>query len=255
MVSRPTKPKPVVEDNSVQDTNAEKRRVVKDGYEIVGGVERPKTDLKASFDDELNPRSEKELSEFFYGTTPLIDPDANVHTRSVKEALTTGKFPERLSPIIAPAKFDRDRYNANPDAYLSIVEPGRVYQPAQPSPTTARLQPLTGRLVQIEQGETVPLRVRALPGVPVTFTTFDLGQFQNLMTSVTVQADRRGIATARYTATTGVIADVHILSASPVTSGQAKFTVNVLLPKPAGGLGAASEQPSEVFASTATPDR
>ena len=85
-----------------------------------------------------------------------------------------------------------------------------------------------------EQGQSIPLRVRATPGAPVTFTSFDLGQFENQLTSITVQADKQGIATARFVGSSGTINDVNILVASPVNSGQAKFAVNVVLPRPAG---------------------
>lgn len=137
-------------------------------------------------------------------------------------------------PAIPPTPFDKKSYNLNPEKYLSVVEPGRVFQTAQPSATTAKLTALSRRYVQIQQGETVPLRVRALPGMPVTFTSFDLGQFENQLTSITVKADRYGIATVKFTGTTGTINDVSILAASPSTSGQARFVVTVKLPKPAG---------------------
>ena len=65
------------------------------------------------------------------------------------------------------------------------------------------------------------------PHAPVTFTSFDGGAFQNLLTSITVQADERGLASAQMTGTTGVLGDVHILAGSPVDSGQARFVVNV----------------------------
>jgi len=80
--------------------------------------------------------------------------------------------------------------------------------------------------------------VRATPGAPVTFTSFDLGQFENQLTSITVRADDKGIATARFIGSPGTINDVNILVASPVNSGQAKFAVNVVLPRPAGAKNA-----------------
>ena len=86
----------------------------------------------------------------------------------------------------------------------------------------------------MQQGETIPLQVRALPNAPVSFSSFDLGRFQNHLTSITVEANDAGVATVQFTAPPGTINHVNILVASPMTAGQAKFVVEVLRPKPAG---------------------
>ena len=67
--------------------------------------------------------------------------------------------------------------------------------------------------------------------MPVTFTSFDLGVFdKSQLTTVTVQADGRGVAEAVFTAPPGTVDDVRIMAASPVTTGQVRFVVNVQWP-------------------------
>jgi len=53
-----------------------------------------------------------------------------------------------------------------------------------------------------------------------------------------VKADDRGVATVRFISSGGTINNVNILAASPLNSGQAKFVVNVVLPRPAGAPAA-----------------
>ena len=45
---------------------------------------------------------------------------------------------------------------------------------------------------------------------------------------MTVETDDHGVAIVRMTATSGTIHTVNIMVASPVTSGQVKFVVDVL---------------------------
>ncbi len=89
------------------------------------------------------------------GRFPLIRKDANVHVASVVEAIETGKFPERLSPLVAPAPFDREAFQKDPASYLNIVEPGRVWQVAQPGAGVPHIKMRTQYLSTIQQGETV----------------------------------------------------------------------------------------------------
>src|SRR5690606_10279160 len=79
----------------------------------------------------------------------------------------------------------------------------------------------------------VSLRVRAVPGAPVTFTSLDMGAFQNRLASITVRADGEGVAVARFTGTPGTLGLTNVLAASPLTSGQQHFTVSVLPADPA----------------------
>jgi hypothetical protein len=192
---------------------------------VVGGVKRPATDVRRG------PRTPHEKPLVLdYGRAPKIDPQANPQVASVAETLRTGKFPERVSTHILPKPFDKQAYAANPQAYLNVVEPGRVWQPAQPGSGVSRLKSLTARITDVEQGEPLPLRVQDVPRAPVTFTSFDMGAFQNQLPSITVAADEKGIATAVFTGTPGTINSVNILAASPMTSGQLNYVVNVSMP-------------------------
>jgi len=155
---------------------------------------------------------------------------ANRQVASVAEALRTRRFPERVSPLIRPRRFDRKAYERSPEAYLRRVEPGRVFQSAQPGPGVVRIRSVGRTTFRVGQGEVVRLRVQAVPGAPVTFTSFDLGAFENELPSITVRADRRGVAEARFRGTPGTYDRVNILAASPMTSGRVRFCVYVELP-------------------------
>ena len=203
---------------------AAKEEPLKKGFVRIGGVQRPETDVESKYRDSQSLGEATDLN-LGYGNTPLVKSDANPQAASVAEALATKTHPERLTPAILPAAFNRESYEKDPQTYINTIEPGQGVFP---------LRTLTPRLVEIEQGQSVPLRVRVQPGAPVTFTSFDLGQFENQLNSITVRADDRGIATARFTGSPGTINDVNILAASPLNSGQAKFVVNISLPRPAG---------------------
>ncbi len=207
----------------------EPQRVSRDEFVEVGGIRRPASDVMRS--EPLVADRKEVPTEQDYGKFPLIPKDVNVHVKSVAEAIRTGTHPERLSSLVLPKPFDAAVYAANPDAYLNVVEPGRVWQPAQPAPNVPRLAPLTALHFTVEQGQPTTMRVQSVAGAPVTFSTFDGGAFDNQLTSITVRANDKGVAQARFTGTTGVIHDVNILAASPMNSGQLKYIANVTLPK------------------------
>lgn len=163
----------------------------------------------------------------YYDTIKPIDPDANANTRSVSEALRTGEHPERVSVWIKPKPFDKEAFAADPQAYLDLVEPGRVWQTAQPGQGVPVLRPIGQSFQQIEQGEKTLLKVRAPAKAPVTFMSFDLGAFENQLTCITVQADSQGIAQAEFYASPGTIADCNILAACPLATEQVKFVVHI----------------------------
>lgn len=196
-------------------------------YVMVGGVRRRASDIepiKQPRDDEASKALRKARD---YGATEPVDPKTNPHTQSVAEALRDGEHPERLSVLLRPAKFDFKAFKANPKEYLNAVEPGRAFQSAEPGPAVARLAAITARRIRVVQGDEVALQVAAAPDAPVTFTSFDLGTFHNGLTTVTVQADKHGVAEAKFTGGPGTIANVHVQAASPVNSGQVRFTVHI----------------------------
>jgi len=174
---------------------------------------------------------EKADPHFDYGQLPSVRPDANPQTRSVAEALRDKDKPERLSPLIQPKPFDPKAYQANPKAYLNVVEPGRVFQTAQPAKDVPRIRPLSPQLQNVKQGESVKLRVQAKPNYPVSFCSFDGGTFKETgLNSITVQANEVGVAEVTFVGSPGTINECNVLAGSPMASGQVKYMVNVTKP-------------------------
>lgn len=195
----------------------------------LGGVARPSTDVGA---DRIQSPKEPLLKR--EGAYPKVALDANPHVAQVAEALKSGKNPERYSSLIISRNFNADAFAKDPEKYAkeyaSIIEPGRVFAPAQPGDSVPVLRVDGDRHHRVTQGESVRLVAVATPFAPVSFTSTGLGQFENLLTTITVVADREGRAVAPFTATSGTKHNVKILAASPVLAEQIKFTVSVELP-------------------------
>jgi hypothetical protein len=155
--------------------------------------------------------------------------DLNANTRSVAEARKSGKNPERLSAMFMPEAFDKAKFEANPQAYLDVVEPARVYQTAEPGMKVVQLQAKDYYVVPMVAGGSVDLVVVGTPKAPVTFTAFDGGVFQNQLNSVTVRSDEKGEARATFMATRGTIENVRVVAGSPLASDQVHFDVKVSL--------------------------
>ena len=178
--------------------------------------------------DAINEKSEtKKPQSANYGMTEGVDPKLNAQVASVAEALKNTKYPERLSPLIQPKLFDRAQFEKDPQAYLNVIEPGRVFQSKNPDAGVVAIQRISEAFVTITQNEKTVLKVKGLPNLPVSFTSFDLGAFQNKLTAITVQADKDGIAEATFIGTEGTIADCNILCSCPETSGRIKFVITI----------------------------
>jgi len=243
VVSRKPQPAPKPVADSKEQAADQEEKPLKDGYVGIGGVQRPVTDVRAKNEPAASTKSE--FPEFPYGETPFVAEDANRYVKAVAEAMKTGDHPERLSSLVAATPFDAEAYANDPDSYLGVVEPGRVFAPAQPGPGVPRINHVRSGTIRMEQGSIVPLQVKVPAKTPVTFSSFDLGRFEEtLLTSATVAANDDGIATVRFLATPGTIGDVDILAASPATSGQLRFRVYVSLPKPAIGFGSETVVPA-----------
>lgn len=164
-----------------------------------------------------------------YGSSEPIA-DVSPQARSVAEALKTKKFPERLSPAIAPKPFDAAAYAANPKAYLDVAEPGRVFQGKPPGAGVPAIASISPYAQSVEQGKMVELSVKAAPGYPVTFTSMDLGRFKESgLVTVTVPADASGVATVHFEGVPGTILDSTVLASSPMTSGRVRFKMTTLV--------------------------
>ena len=226
-------------------------REVEPGYVIVGGVKRKISEVrslrkKRHADQKTSKDSDSVRDPFDYGTTKPVPADLNPQVESVVEAIRTKQYPERLSVLMRPKKFDAVAYMKDPEKYINTIEPGRVFQPAQPGPGVPRIRPVSRFFHNVIQGgPPAVLKVKVTPGSPVTFTSFDLGEFQNRLTSITVKADKQGLAQTKFYGTSGTIADVNILAASPATAGQVKFIVNIKLPDDGGDTVGTVENTAE----------
>ena len=193
---------------------------------VIAGQSIPQERIEQPASD-VDPDSMQAL----VGVNRAIAADANPMVSSVAEALTSGKYPERLSAMTVPKEFDSKGYVANPQRYLDTVEPGRVWQAAQPAKGVPACRAISAEYVEALQGEPIVLKVQAAPNAPVTFTSFDLGAFSNQLISITVAANEKGVAMATYTGTPGTYNENSILAASPAASGQVRFSVYVVIPK------------------------
>lgn len=165
------------------------------------------------------------------GKTAPVKFDDNEMVASLASAARDSNHHERFSAMALPEAYDENKYKANRAQYLKTIEPGRVWQSAQPKKGVFQIGTESAPDFEVAQGEPAVLKVVAAPGAPVTFTSFDGGAFSNKLSSITVEADDKGIAIATFIGTPGTFNEVNILAASPMTSGQAKFLVNVVIPR------------------------
>ena len=200
----------------------------------VGGVNRPASDLRTSSTSHRSD-GEEVSNRLSYGTVPRLQPDANPSVRSVDQALRSGEQPERLSPAFTPKPFDLQSYQADPQAYLEVHEPGRVWQSAQPGDGVPVIERVGKTKHAIRQGESVRLAVRTTARMPVTFTSFDGGAFGSGLTSMSVAADDDGVAEVAFTGTSGTMGEINIIAASPVAAERVNFQVYVARPLAGSG--------------------
>jgi hypothetical protein len=219
--------KPSGDDTVPKPTVVESAKTLPDGWVNIGGVARPKSDV------QVGPRSEgvSSVSETLpQGFSKALSPDTNPQVRSVHDALQDRSKPSRFSSFAPAERFDLAEYKKDPSKYLGSIEPSRVFAPAEPGEGVPVLRASGKRYHRVTQGESVRLSVEAEPNAAVTFFSENLGVFSSQLTSETVQADEKGIATAVFTADGGTVDAVKILAASPMASGQVSFLVNVKLP-------------------------
>jgi hypothetical protein len=104
----------------------------------------------------------------------IVAVDVAAQRASVAEAVRSGKYPERLSALIAPVAFDRSAYLRDPAGYLNVVEPGRVLQPADAGPDVPTLAIVGSEVVSIPELGATTLAVQSLPRGPVSFASLDI---------------------------------------------------------------------------------
>jgi hypothetical protein len=201
---------------------------VPEDYLNIGGVNRPRTDVEVESPQKDIKFEDTPLAN--PGRTPEIDPQANPSTKSVAEALGKKELAHRLTALLPPPAFNREAYAQDRQTYLDTVEPGRVFQNLQHGPGIVAIERKSPYFYEVLQGETVVLEAKVEPGMPVTFYSNRLGQFSNLLGTMTVAADENGIARAEFKASAGTRESVEILAASPVHSGQLRYLVKINLP-------------------------
>lgn len=220
-------------------TQSVKTGVVRAGGGAVTGIGTIETNNK-EYEDESDPARQMELAKIprhervdrsNIGVVQGLSRDTNDQVAQVLDNLKSGEFPENISPFLKPREFDANEYYHQPEVYLNIVAPGRVFQSAKPGRGVRPIKRIGSSYYLAEQNKEVTLKVRAKANAPVTFTSFDLGAFENELTSMTVRANKKGIASVKFRGTPGTYNEVKILAASPLTSGRVRFIVDVLTPR------------------------
>lgn len=158
---------------------------------------------------------------------PEIASQVEANQRSVAEAHESNKYPERLDPKVAPAPFDRAAYRRDPQAYLDVVEPGRVFQTLDDAEGVPPLQAEGPTSAVLEPGAHVRFSIHGPGGAPVTFTSLNGGELDNGLSSITVRFDERGFASVAFTATPNARGDVTLLAGSPLATGQLRFSIKI----------------------------
>lgn len=196
----------------------------------------------AEAEEKIIPRQDQQLPE----TTKQRRASREVQARweRQRESLRTpDPFGPRPGLLEKPRDFDLESYEANPETYLSRAVFARAFETTEREFVTESersrqksetLKPVGDTFFELKTGETATLKVRTAPGAPVTFSSYDLGLFENNLNTITVPANRQGVAEAEYRATPGVYDDVRIIAASPVRLGQVEFDV-LVVPVVSGG--------------------
>lgn len=166
-----------------------------------------------------------------YGTFPPVDlKDMNEHKKHVLDALQDPKNNSGSISIVGKReRFDPERYKEDSSYYLNSVEPGRAFDSAQAGPDVKKLERVGYASIQTVQNKKVTLEAKGISGMPISFTVFDGGHFQNGLSYITLKADASGVAKAEFTPTDGVINQTRIRAASPVNSGTLQWNVFVHL--------------------------
>ncbi len=129
--------------------------------------------------------------------------------------------------------FNRAAYLADPAGYLGQIAGSRIYDVANPAAGLAALAPDGPSGFSVETNTEATLAARTEPGMPVTFTSFGLGQFPaSGMQTVTVAADDQGIARTQFLVTPGTVGSCLITAGSPVVSSTTQFLISIPEMKP-----------------------
>lgn len=197
-----------------------------------------------------------------YGTLQPLSPSASPQAKAAMEAFVTKTHPEYLSCAVLPPRFDAKKWledAAYKAEYLRVPAPARCYQSAPPKAGVRRIALACPAYIETLQSRPVELRVKASPGFPVTFTSFDAANFLSAsgnvgsqLTTQTAVCDENGVATAVLVAPPGVIDDCRVIASCPVNAGLAKITVHAKLPASAQSTANAAKPAPASAGSSAT---
>ena len=199
--------------SSLSNAGSSEKNLQVDAESVAVSSNQEKTSSLLFDEKEFNAKASKGKAEleahFDYGTNAPFAVDTNANTQSVATALRNpSQYPERLSVLVQPKPFDLAAFTKDPQTYLSVIEPARVFQTAQPSKESPAIQRISAMGPTIKQGSSTILQVKVLPNMPATFTTFDLGRFENDLTTITVQANSEGLASCTFTDSVGPLAEL-----------------------------------------------
>ena len=161
------------------------------------------------------------------------DAATNPHLATVIEALDSGKYPERLSPQIAPKPFDYESWKKNTNnfrsTYLQTIEPSRIhFHKAKPGPKVKAIRSKSADKEDVKTGDTVELIAQAAPNSPVTWFVSSGGLFtESKLNTVTTLSDSNGIAKAHWYAAPGATEEVEISASSPFNASMASFFISI----------------------------
>ena len=225
-LSKKAKSVHAVETKSLIPTNRIVRKNVPHKKEVTPITER--RDPDAVLDHRLKTEQEVILSKG-YGTFPAVDQDNNnPHKEYLAKALQDPKNNSGAISIIGKReKFNLNEYQADPSKYLNSIAPGRVFDAAIPAKGVKALERVGYSTMRTKQNQPVGLTAKGEVGMPISFTAFDGGHFQNGLNSITLKADSSGVATAEFTPTQGVINQTRVRAASPVNTGTLQWTIRV----------------------------
>ncbi|MEM8739700.1 MAG: hypothetical protein AAGG38_14650 [Planctomycetota bacterium] len=168
-----------------------------------------------------------DVSEAKYSAESRKQRESIKQRRELEKRLSRGDGSARQALRELSPTYDRAGFRKNPEAYLSVADPGRIDDVLTSEDAEYRLEAIGRRSFEIESGKSATLRVKTAPKAPVTFLAYDGGAFINGLSTITVQADRRGRASARFIAAPGMVASGGVEAASPEASGRVNFTIYV----------------------------
>lgn len=215
------------ESNKSSTVAVSTKEVIPEGFVKIGGVVRPAHDIESQ---RTSPQREA-LEGYNPGFTPKLSRNANANTQSIFEAKNNQDLAYRISSMIPAPKFDAKAYEEDPQAYLDEVAPARIWQSLPPSQEVAAIERAGAYFQTLIQGEGAILRVKVTPKMPVTFYSSKLGQFDNQLSHITLQADENGYAQTRFLASTGTRGEIDVIASSPVHSDYARWLIEVLPPE------------------------